>query len=110
VIPAAKRYAKDYVTYNAGQPPQNIQLFIEAFNFQTQPNQTLDTQGARRIYRTDRGINGVWKGLRPAKEALAEVRPEVEAIIAQLMSSKWIAPAEKLPGEPAHVPCLGPRA
>lgn len=84
VIPAAKKYAKDYVTYNAGQPPQNIQLFIEAFNFQTQPNQTLDTQGARRIYRTDRGINGVWKGLRTAKEALTEVRPEVEATIAQL--------------------------
>lgn len=72
------------MAHNAGQPPQHIQLCSGAFNFQPQPNLTPDTQGARRIYRTGRGINGVWEGFRTAKDALTEVRPEVEATIGQL--------------------------
>ena len=81
VIPAKKTYAKDYVDANKGKNPANMALIVDSFNFQTQPNQTLDSQGARRIYRGTL-ITDVWNGKLLAKDHLTGVRAQVEAAIA----------------------------
>ncbi|MBI3972091.1 MAG: extracellular solute-binding protein [Chloroflexi bacterium] len=81
VIPARKQFAKDYIEHNRGKPPENIELVIESFNYQTSPNQTLDTQAARRIYRGN-NINEIWDGKVTAKEGLQRVRAQVEEAIA----------------------------
>ena len=81
VIPAKKTYAKDYIAANQGKNPANMALIVESFSYQTQPNQTLDTQGARRVYRGD-NLNEIWDGKVTAKEGLQRVRAAVEAAIA----------------------------
>jgi multiple sugar transport system substrate-binding protein len=48
VIPARKTFAADYVAANKGKHPANMALIVESFNHQTQPHQTLDTQGPGR--------------------------------------------------------------
>ena len=81
VIPAKKTFAKDYIAANAGKPPANMALIVESFNYQTQPNQTLDTQGARAIYR-GKNIEEIWDGVVTAKDGLTRVRAQVEEVIA----------------------------
>jgi multiple sugar transport system substrate-binding protein len=81
VIPARKAFAKDYIAHNQGKPPANMALIVESFSYQTQPNQTLDTQGARRIYRGD-NLNEIWDGKVTAKDGLTRVRAQVEEVIA----------------------------
>jgi multiple sugar transport system substrate-binding protein len=81
VIPAKKAFAKDYIDASRGKPPANMALIVESFNYQTQPNQTLDTQGARRIYRGD-NLNEIWDGKVTARDGLTRVRAAVEAAIA----------------------------
>jgi ABC-type glycerol-3-phosphate transport system substrate-binding protein len=81
VIPARKTFATDYVAANKGKNPPNMALIVESFNHQTQPNQTLDTQGARLIYRGS-NLNEIWDGNVTAKDGLARVRAQVEAAIA----------------------------
>ena len=81
VIPAKKKFAKDYIEAHKGKPPANIELIVESFNYQTQPNQTLDTQAARRIYR-GKNLDEIWDGKVTAKEGLTRVRSAVEAAIA----------------------------
>lgn len=84
VIPAKKGYAKDYIAANQGKHPANMALIVDSFNYQTQPNQTLDTQGARLVYRGKGSalINDVWNGKLLAKDHLTSVRAQVEATIA----------------------------
>jgi multiple sugar transport system substrate-binding protein len=84
VIPAKKAYAKDYIAANQGKNPANMALIVDSFNYQTQPNQTLDTQGARLIYRGAGStlINKIWNGEVTAKDHLTGVRAQVEAAIA----------------------------
>jgi hypothetical protein len=77
VIPARKMFAKDYIAANQGKNPANMALIVDSFNYQTQPNQTLDSQGARRIDRAD-NLNEIWDG----KDGLTRVRAQVEAAIA----------------------------
>lgn len=81
VIPARKTFAKDYVSANKGKHPANMDLIVEALNQQTLPYQTLDTQGARNIYRGN-NLNEIWDGVVTAKDGLTRVRPAVEAAIA----------------------------
>ncbi|MGH2371320.1 MAG: hypothetical protein ACRDI2_24355, partial [Chloroflexota bacterium] len=81
VIPAKKTFAKDYIAANKGKHPANMDLIVDSFNYQTQPNQTLDTQGARRIYRGD-NLNEIWDGKITAKDGLTRVRAGVEEVIA----------------------------
>jgi multiple sugar transport system substrate-binding protein len=81
VIPARKTFAGDYVAANKGKPPANMALIVESFNYQTQPNQTLDSQGARLIYRGN-NLNEIWDGKVTAKDGLTRVRAQVEAAIA----------------------------
>jgi multiple sugar transport system substrate-binding protein len=81
VIPARKTFAGDYVAANKGKPPANMALIVESFNYQTQPNQTLDSQGARLIYRGT-NLNEIWDGKVTAKDGLTRVRAQVEAAIA----------------------------
>ena len=82
VIPAKKAFAKDYIASHKGKSPANAALIVESFNYQTQPNQTLDTPAARRIYRGDGLMNQIWDGKVTAREGLTRVRPAVEAAIA----------------------------
>jgi multiple sugar transport system substrate-binding protein len=81
VIPARKTYAKDYTEANRGKNPANMALIVDSFNYQTQPNQTLDTQAARLIYRGN-NINEIWDGKVTAKDGLTRVRAQVEEAIA----------------------------
>jgi multiple sugar transport system substrate-binding protein len=81
VIPAKKAFAKDYITANKGKHPANMELIVDSFNYQTQPNQTLDTQGARQIYR-GRNLEEIWDGVVTARDGLTRVRAQVEAVIA----------------------------
>jgi multiple sugar transport system substrate-binding protein len=81
VIPARKTFATDYVAANKGKHPANMALIVESFNHQTQPNQTLDTQGARLIYRGN-NLNEIWDGMVTAKDGLTRVKAQVEAAIA----------------------------
>jgi multiple sugar transport system substrate-binding protein len=81
VIPAKKAFAKDYVEANKGKPPANISVVIDALNYQTRPNQTLDTPGARLIYRGE-NLNQIWDGKVTAQEGFTRVRAAVEAAIA----------------------------
>ncbi len=81
VIPAKKTYAKDYIAANKGKPPANMELIVESFNHQTQPNQTLDTEIARLLYRGN-NLNEIWDGVVTAKDGLTRVRAQVEAVIA----------------------------
>jgi len=81
VIPARKTFANDYVAANKGKNPANMALIVESFNHQTQPNQTLDTQGARLVYRGN-NLNEIWDGKVTAKDGLTRVRAQVEAAIA----------------------------
>jgi len=80
VIPAKKTFVRDYVAANKGKHPANMELIVDSFNYQTQPNQTLDTQAARRIYR-GKNLEGIWDGAVTAKEGLQRVRPAVEEAI-----------------------------
>jgi hypothetical protein len=81
VIPAKKSFAQDYTAANRGKPPANVELIVESFSHQTQPNQTLDTQGARRIYRGN-NLNEIWDGTVTARDGLTRVRDAVEQAIA----------------------------
>ena len=81
VIPAKKAFAKDYIAANKGKHPTNMELIVDSFNYQTQPNQTLDTQGARRIYR-GKNLEEIWDGKVTAKDGLTRVRSQVEEVIA----------------------------
>ncbi len=82
VIPAKKAFAKDYIAaQKKASPSLNAELIVDSFNYQTQPNQTLDTPAARRIYRGS-NLNEIWDGLVTAKEGLNRVRAAVEAAIA----------------------------
>src|SRR6266542_1678746 len=81
VIPARKAFAKDYIAANQGKNPANMALIVDSFNYQTQPNQALDTQGARLIYRGN-NINEIWDAKVTAKDGLTRVRAQVEAAIA----------------------------
>lgn len=81
LIPAKRTFAKDYVAANAGKPPANMALIVESFNYQTQPNQTLDTQGARRVYRGT-NLEEIWDGVVTAKDGLTRVRAQVDEAIA----------------------------
>jgi multiple sugar transport system substrate-binding protein len=81
VIPARKTFAGDYVAANKGKHPANMALIVESFNHHTQPHQTLDTQGARQIYRGT-NLNEIWDGKVTAKDGLTRVRAQVEAVIA----------------------------
>ena len=81
VIPAKKTFSKDYIAANKGKHPANMELIVDSFNYQTQPNQTLDTQGARNIYR-GKNLEEIWDGVVTAREGLTRVRAQVEAVIA----------------------------
>ncbi|HEU5317795.1 MAG TPA: sugar ABC transporter substrate-binding protein [Chloroflexota bacterium] len=81
VIPAKKSFSKDYVAANKGKHPANMELIVDSFNYQTQPNQTLDTQGARNVYR-GKNLEEIWDGVVTAREGLTRVRAQVEAVIA----------------------------
>jgi len=81
VIPAKKAFAKDYVSVNKAKNSANFELIVDSFNYQTQPNQTLDSQGARRIYRGD-NLNEIWDGKVSAKDGLTRVRAQVEEVVA----------------------------
>jgi multiple sugar transport system substrate-binding protein len=81
VIPAKKTFAKDYVAASKGKPPANMALIVEALDYQTQPNQTLDTPAARSLYRGT-NLNDIWDGKVTAKDGLNRVRAQVEAAIA----------------------------
>ncbi len=61
-------------------PPQHINLFREAVEHSTLPNQTLDTLGAREIYRP--ALEKVYNCEQPASEVLTSVQAQVEKIIA----------------------------
>ena len=81
VIPAKKTFARDYVAANKGKNPANMDLIVDALNYQTLPHQTLDTQAARNIYR-GRNLEEICDGVVTAKDGLTRVRPQVEAAIA----------------------------
>lgn len=81
VIPAKKVFAKDYIAANTGKHPANMELVVNALDFQTLPNQTLDTPAARRIYR-GRNLEEIWDGVVTAKDGLTRVRAQVEEAIA----------------------------
>jgi multiple sugar transport system substrate-binding protein len=63
------------------QPPANLQLFAEAANNLTQPNQTNNTSRARDIYRPE--LEAVYNCNKTAEEVLNNVRPEVERALAE---------------------------
>jgi multiple sugar transport system substrate-binding protein len=60
-------------------PPEHIDLFKEAVNHSTLPNQTLDTLGAREIYRP--ALEKVYNCEQPAADVLSSVKAQVEKII-----------------------------
>jgi len=61
-------------------PPEHVEMFAEAVNHSTLPNQTNDTLGAREIYRP--ALDKVYNCERPASEVLNEVKDQVEKEIA----------------------------
>lgn len=61
------------------QSPANIELFVEAPNYQTLPNFTANTLRARQIYRPE--LDRVYNCEASAEEVLNQVRPEVEAAL-----------------------------
>lgn len=81
VIPAKRAYAKNFLAANAGKPPRNAALFVESLDSGTFQNHTLDTPGARRLYRGEL-LNSIWDGQTTAKDALGRVRPQVENLLA----------------------------
>ncbi len=80
VIPAKKTFAKDYIAAAKGKHPANMELVVDALNYQTQPHQTLDTPAARRLYR-GKNLEEIWDGLVTAKDGLTRVRAQVEEAI-----------------------------
>lgn len=69
---------KDALSALAG-PPQHIELFKEAVGHSTLPNQTLDTLGARQIYRP--ALEKVYNCESQASSVLQSVKAQVEKII-----------------------------